>query len=437
MKIFHAVLFSLILQLPLTAVTAERRLMYPGLCSDQSENKKIDAAVESYLLSLPPEQRISQIFLVNIPGNIRYRPIENSEKIDKYTGSSEAPLVPGGAILFGYNISGSAEDTMDFLSSVASYCDEKKICRPYIAVDQEGGYVARLRNVTSRLPSSEQTAKKLSPEQAYEMYSYQARQMHALGFDMNIAPVSEIEDEGNKDFLDTRSYGNSPSAISYSIAAVSAYQSNGIAAVLKHFPGNTNTDPHTGLPEMNFSETELVKKIMEPFFFILASKPDAVLMSHARTSIVDPSSPASLSRSWVTEKLKEDLSYGGLILSDDIFMGALSKNGFPSNIAAVKAIEAGVHVIMLSEKNFSSVALDLLEHAQDNPEFSEKLFEAEKKVIAFKIRCGILTLGKNTDGSYTVKAASDFEQRGSREERIDKFRKNYAAGQEYYDKYCR
>ena len=437
MKIFHAVLFSLILQIPMTFGTAESRLLYPGLCSDQLEDKKIDAAIECYLFSLPPEQRISQIFLVNIPGNIRYRPIENSSKIDKYTGSSEVPLVPGGAILFGYNISDSAEDTMDFLSSVASYCDEKKICRPYIAVDQEGGYVARLRNVTSRLPSSGQVAKKLTPGQAYEMYSYQARQMHALGFDMNLAPVSESEDEGNKEFLDTRSYGNNPSAISYSIAAVSAYQSNGISAVLKHFPGNTNTDPHTGLPEMHFSEHELVKKIMEPFFFILASKPDAVLMSHARTSIIDPSSPASLSRSWVTEKLKEELSYGGLILSDDIFMGALSKNGFPSDVAAIKAIEAGVHVIMLSEKHFSPVALDLLEHAQDNPGFSEKLLEAEKKVIAFKIKCGILRLEKNAGGTYTVKPATDSEQRGSREERIDTFRKNYALGKEYFDKYFR
>ena len=92
---------------------------------------------------------------------------------------------------------------------------------------------------------------------------------------------------------------------------------------------------------------------------------------------------------------------------------------------------------MLSEKHFSPVALDLLEHAQDNPGFSEKLLEAEKKVIAFKIKCGILRLEKNAGGAYTVKPATDSEQRGSREERIDTFRKNYALGKEYFDKYFR
>ena len=392
------------------------------------EKKLIDTAIENYLFSLPEEQRISQIFLVNIDGNTFYQPVEDSSKIDSLTQSNHAPLVPGGVLLFSYNIAGTAEDTIDFISSISAWCEKNNVCRPYIAVDQEGGYVARLKKITSPLPSNENVAKNFSAGQAYELYSLQARQMRALGIDMNLAPVIESENENNKDFLDTRSYGSIASSVSYSIAAVKAYQDNGIGAVLKHFPGNTNTDPHSGLPEIKISEAEILKKMILPFFLILQSSPSAVLMSHAKVNSFDFQNPASLSRIWVTENLKKNLSYSGLILSDDIFMGALANNGFPPDTAAIKTIEAGAHVIMMSDKRFSSVAKDLLLHARDNPDFQEKLTQAEKKVLEFKIWCGILNLKKKSDGTYVIENVSDLKQNGKKENRVKFFYENYDSG---------
>lgn len=402
---------------------------------DSDERQEIDRAITQYLFSLPPEQRISQIFLVNIGGSTVYHPGEDSRLIDTFTGSEKVPLVPGGAILFGYNIADTSEKVMDFMSSVADWCEKNNIVRPYIAVDQEGGYVARLRNITSTLPSCEKVAQKLSPSEAYTLYSYQAKQMRSLGFDMNLAPVAESMNETNRDFLDTRSFGNIVQSIAYSVAAVHAYQSNGVGTVLKHFPGNTNTDPHTGLPEISMTEEQIDKEIMGPFLFMLGSSPSAVLMSHARTKALDPKNPASLSREWVTGKLRGELSYSGLILSDDIFMGALSKNGFPADIAAVSAIEAGVHVIMLSDKNFSSVALTLLKRAKSDSDFADKLVQAEKKVLEFKIECGILNLVKKSDGTFLVVPASNIEQHGTREERLEIFYKNKVEGQDFYKKH--
>ena len=141
---------------------------------DSDERQEIDRAITQYLFSLPPEQRISQIFLVNIGGSTVYHPGEDSRLIDTFTGSEKVPLVPGGAILFGYNIADTSEKVMDFMSSVADWCEKNNIARPYIAVDQEGGYVARLRNITSTLPSCEKVAQQLSASEAYTLYSYQA-----------------------------------------------------------------------------------------------------------------------------------------------------------------------------------------------------------------------------------------------------------------------
>ena len=270
-----------------------------------SQENDLDACLEEYLDSLPPEQAISQIFLVNIQGNEKYSAVE--------WYADGKPLVPGGALFFAYNLGDTIEDTVSFVSSIEKYCIDNSLLRPYLAVDQEGGLVNRLRSLSSTLPSAQKISEMLTPAQAAKLYSIQARQMRAIGFDMNLAPVAESLSEENKDFLDTRSYGDIPHSIVYTMAAVNAYQSNGINAVLKHFPGNTSVDPHTGLPEIDYDENRIEYEFLIPFYFILSSKPSSVLMSHARVPSVD-SSPACLSRVWVTDKLKTQLGFDGLVI---------------------------------------------------------------------------------------------------------------------------
>ena len=245
--------------------------------------------------------------------------------------------------------------------------------------------------------------------------------MRAIGFDMNLAPVAESLSEENKDFLDTRSYGDIPNSIVYTMAAVNAYQPNEINAVLKHFPGNTSVDPHTGLPEIDYDAKRIEYEFLIPFYFILSSNPSSVLMSHARVPAVD-SSPACLSKIWVTDKLKGQLSFTGLVISDDIFMGALADNGYPPEKAAIQAIEAGVHVIMLSEKLFGKVADNLLDHAATDRNFYLSLRNAEKKVLEYKLNTGILKIVEK-DGKKKIVPATMEEQLGPVEKRIEQFNK--------------
>ncbi|MBR7078903.1 MAG: glycoside hydrolase family 3 protein [Treponema sp.] len=390
-----------------------------------SQENDLDACLEEYLDSLPPEQAISQIFLVNIQGNEKYSAVE--------WYADGKPLVPGGALFFAYNLGDTIEDTVSFVSSIEKYCIDNSLLRPYLAVDQEGGLVNRLRSLSSTLPSAQKISEMLTPAQAAKLYSIQARQMRAIGFDMNLAPVAESLSEENKDFLDTRSYGDIPHSIVYTMAAVNAYQSNGINAVLKHFPGNTSVDPHTGLPEIDYDENRIEYEFLIPFYFILSSKPSSVLMSHARVPSVD-SSPACLSRVWVTDKLKTQLGFDGLVISDDIFMGALADNGYPPEKAAIQAIEAGVHVIMLSEKLFGKVAENLMDHAAKDKNFYMNLRKAEKKVLEYKLNAGILKIIEK-DGKKKIVPATMEEQLGPVEKRIEQFKRANKEGMDFYKKY--
>ena len=361
-------------------------------CSVKREEKilmqKKAQALDSYVSSLSLEEKVCQMFIENLEGSRKFVPVEHykdlSDTVDSVSVSKA--LVPGGYIFFSYNLDDKTENVMEFTDSIREYCFNNDIIIPFLAIDQEGGLVNRLRALNGPLPSNERVVQKLDSQKAYRLYELQAVQMRALGFDMNLAPVAEICTEFNKDFLNGRSFGSSEDVKEFGKACVQAYEQNGIATVLKHFPGNTNTNPHTGLPEIKLSMAEL-NDSLEPFYELLNFS-SCVLMSHARTTALDKDIPACLSYEWVTGVLKNKLGYKGIIFSDDIFMGALQDNGYSPEKACVMAVESGVDCIMISEKRFSKAAKVLIQKAREDVAFADRINESVKKILLYKIQKG-------------------------------------------------
>ncbi len=345
-----------------------------------------DEALARYVASLPLEQKIAQMFIENLEGCSKFR---SYETVGAMTGTEDStPLVAGGYIFFSFNIAPDRTQMQTFTNSIRTYCEEYGIIQPYLCVDQEGGWVSRLKKLNPKLPSNEKVAQEFDVSQTYKLYCEQAAGMKDLGFDMNLAPVVEVCTDDNKEFLDGRSFGDLEKVINYGRACINAYENNGIATVLKHFPGNTNTDPHTGLPEIKLSEVELLKSI-ESFRVLVQYNPAAVLMSHARTSAIDNGVPACLSKVWVTDILRNQYGYEGLIFSDDIFMGALADNGYPPEIAAISAVEAGIDCIMISEKRFAKAGKVLYQRALQDKDFARKIDEAVLRILKYKIEAGL------------------------------------------------
>lgn len=346
-----------------------------------------EQTLTEYVKALPLEQKIAQLFIENLEGCTAFR---SYETVGAMTGSDDkTPLIAGGYIFFSFNIADSREQMQDYIKSIRDYCDSHENIQPYLCVDQEGGWVSRLKKLNPKLPSNEEVGKNLDIIEAYKLYEEQAACMRELGFDMNLAPVVEVCTEDNKDFLDGRSFGELNQVITYGRACINAYENNGIATVLKHFPGNTNTDPHTGLPEITLSKTELLKSV-ESFRQLVQYNPAAVLMSHARTAAIDSGVPACLSTVWVTDILRNEYGYEGLIFSDDIFMGALADNGYPPEVAAIRAVEAGVDCIMISEKRFAKAAKVLYNRAKEDAVFEAKIDQAVKRIIKYKLGAGLV-----------------------------------------------
>ncbi len=366
----------------LTHARGQDALQYTKLVKQQKEQ-----AVEDYIDSLPLEEKIAQLFVVNIVGASSFVPVEEN--------------IAGGFLYFGYNIAGTPFEMLSFNQSVIDYCRQHNKIVPFMTVDQEGGYVNRLRSLNGPLPSAQRVSENLNIEQAGFLYSLQAQQMKALGFTMNLAPVAVVCTSDNEQFLDGRSFGNLTQVGLYGSACVQAYESNEIGTVLKHFPGNTNTDPHTGLPEIQWTKQELETQL-DSFRTLVEQNPSAILMSHARVAGYDENNPACLSEYWITKVLRNDFGYNGIIFSDDIFMGALADNGYPPEVAVIAAIEAGIDCIMISEKRINDSVKVLCKKAEQDGQFEEKIDRAVRHIFDYKIKCGFLSLALDDNGKYFV-----------------------------------
>lgn len=362
------------------------RSVQKEIYTSEEDSEKV---FREYLDSFSVHDKVCQLFIENLEGDTVYYPVEKD-------------FIPGGYLFFSYNLKNSAEGIMRFTDSIREWAVKNGEVPPYLALDQEGGFVNRLKVVCGPLPSAQRVASKKDVYASYRLYSSQAKQMASLGFDMNIAPVVEICTSENEEFLHGRSYGSYNDVRLFGTACVNAFENHGVGTVIKHFPGNTNTDPHTGLPEIKLPYESLMESL-KPFSVINRSSPAGALMSHARTTAVDSEVPACFSKKWIKEILSSSFGFEGIIFSDDIFMGALTKLGYPPEEAAVLALQAGVNVIMVSEKRISSTAKVLIKKASQDEEFRKLIDDSFRKVMLFKRNHGIISVEADDAGALFVK----------------------------------
>jgi beta-N-acetylhexosaminidase len=349
---------------------------------DKIQNEKIteggvwrDERLIALMNSMSETQKYTQLFLVNIEGNSRFVPVEFDDDGE--------PVIPGGCLLFAYNIAATEEKVKAFTASIKTYCNERGVVPPYLAIDHEGGSVNRLRAFAPKFPAAWTVAQTLTPQQAEALYYEQGLLLNSLGIHLNLAPVVEIAAAKNESFLGERSYGDAQSVPLYAKAALSGYERAGVASALKHFPVSASDDPHDGAASVDTDSPRLTAALAP--YKLLAGQAAAVLMSHVTIA----GAAAGLSRYWVTDVLRGCLGFDGLIVSDDIYMAALG--GCEPEAAAEKAIEAGVTVLMISEKRFLPALNALKKRAAHDKRFRSMLEEAVLRVLDFKAARGIIS----------------------------------------------
>ncbi len=351
------------------------------------EKKQKEKAFEQYIKQFSDQEKIAQLFMVNIDGLKEY-----SSENDYNEG-----IAAGSYLFFSYNIAPSPASIISFTDSILHYYE--KSIPPLLAIDHEGGMVNRLRSVTSPLPSQFTISQQCTEEEASLLYENAALQLRLLGFTFNLSPVSEPLLSINKDFLQDRSYGSIDAAINFSINMIKSYNKHSVLCAIKHFPGNTNDDPHTALPLITVDEDFFFSNMIYPFEQILKNSTlhTAVLLSHAVIPSITDNKPACFSLELVTDILKDTLGFTGLVLTDDIFMAAIADNGYDSYKAVESALFAGADMIMSSQKRCIHLINHLLERQQYSPVLRKQIEEKFRKIIRIKIETELLRYHKTSN----------------------------------------
>jgi beta-N-acetylhexosaminidase len=325
-------------------------------------------------------QKVGRLFMGGMPG----------PELDPNTISLIKDYHLGGIILFKKNIANPIQ-----LARLCRDIQRVSLLNSgiplFLAIDQEGGRVARLEEPFTRFPGNAAIGESPDPESsALEYAGTTAREMSLVGFNMNMAPVLDVANPDIDAHLQGRSFSDDPLRVAaLGRIVIDTMQQAGIMAVGKHFPGlgRSDRDPHLHLPAVSATLEEMESVHLPPFAGAIEAGVSAIMSSHAVYPALDPGVPATLSRKIMRELLRDKMAFGGLVISDDLEMGAIKKER-PLPEGASDAFEAGIDLLLICRDQ--SLLRKSIEHLRNKllrEEISyERLHESLRRIAEAKNR---------------------------------------------------
>ncbi len=288
-------------------------------------------------MTSPKEMHLGQHLFIGLPG----------ATLGAGTRRVLESVRPGGIVLFARNIDNAAE-----LRALTRTLRTKLAYRPLIAVDQEHGRVNRLRNIIGEAPTIAEIKKSGNMEQAEDFGRTTGHWLHQFGVDIDLAPVLDLElfDVKTDNALRERCWGRTADEVSrWAGAFLEGLEREGYAACPKHFPGlgGAALDSHEKLPTIERTREQLLAEDVVPYLKLMR-RLTAIMVGHGHYPAFDGKKPrpASVSKAIVTELLRNQLGFGGLVLTDDMEMGAISQIR-PFQEAVVDAFDVGADMILV------------------------------------------------------------------------------------------
>ncbi len=263
--------------------------------------------------------------------------------------------------------------------------------KPFISVDEEGGSVTRLKKIIGEYPSHLSLGLKNDENITKEVANYIGNKLKGLGVNMNLAPLADINSNIENPVIGIRAFGDNKEVVTKMVNAMwKGYDEANILPVIKHFPGHgdTNVDSHYGLPTVNTTIEQLKNNELVPFKKCIEDGVNGIMVSHVIINSIDKKYPSSLSKKVMTELLRDEMGYEGLIVTDCFEMGAI-KDNFEIEKSVVKSILAGADIIDVSHtKELQERALKAVVDAVKNGEIKEeiinrsydRIMKAKKKI---------------------------------------------------------
>ena len=338
--------------------------------SELSPEEKVDKLVAN----MSDADKVGQLLMIGIHG----KTLNDDAKfmLNEYR--------VGGIILFDRNME-SKDQVKSLITDINKTGKSAGLTPLFIGIDQEGGAVARMEDQLIKVPPAEEVGKE-SVEQAVSLAKQSGTELKNLGFNINFAPVADLG------LTYGRSFSTNPDeVVRYAGAVGKAYDEAGLWYSYKHFPGigKTDVDLHADTSVVPVSKETLLNEDTKVFVdLIKQSKPNtyAIMVSHAMYPQIDAEHPSSLSKAIITDWLRKDMGYNGVVVTDDMDMGALAKH-YTFGDMAVQSILAGSDILLVCHEyeHMQEAYNGLMKAVKDGRISKERLDESVKRILLMKM----------------------------------------------------
>lgn len=340
---------------------------------------------QKILKEMTLEEKVGQMLLLGVPGT----------SINSTAKAIVTELKAGGIVFFAANLT-SINQATNFTSQLQDEALKTKLKIPLlITADEEGGLVSRLPSGMVTMPGNMALGASRNEHLAAKAYYHTGRQLRALGINMNLAPVLDVNNNPNNPVIGLRSFGSDPLLVgNMGLAALAGLKDAQVGSIVKHFPGHGDTgiDSHYALPIVNKSQKELKEMELAPFQKALAGGAKAVMTGHIEFPALTGGKkvPATLSSEILTDLLRANWSYTGVIATDDLTMKAIT-NYYGQKDAFVMAVKAGVdQLLIVGDLNNQRLAKQAIIDAVQRGEISEKrIDQSVERILALKAELGL------------------------------------------------
>lgn len=327
-------------------------------------------------MTMTLKQAIGQLFMIGIPG----------PEVDSASEALIKQWQIGNIVLFARNLK-DGEQATRLTGQLQQLITGETGLPAYISADQEGGIVLRLVDGATPFPGNMAVGATQQPALAEQVAYAIGTELLALGINMNLAPVLDVNNNPRNPVIGVRSFGTDPERVAeFGRAAVRGYKRAGIVCVAKHFPGHgdTEVDSHTSLPTIHRDLDELAVCELVPFQAAIEEGLDAVMTAHIAFPKLD-NVPATLSRAILTGILREKMGFTGLILTDSMRMAGVAGAHSPGE-AAVMALKAGCDMLLYSAMGeVEEEAVRAVHEAVARGELTEeRIYASAKRIVAAK-----------------------------------------------------
>ena len=342
--------------------------------------------IDELVSELSIEQKVAQLFIVTPEALTGYETVTAAGDTTK-AAIENYPV--GGLIYFSQNIVDETQ-LKSMLANTSFYYNQAGAISPFLTIDEEGGTVARIGNNSSfdvvRFPNMTTIGSSKNTDKAYDVGQTIGSYLSGYGFNMDMAPVADILSNPSNTVIGKRSFGSDAALVADMVAAEClGFYDTGIIPVIKHFPGHGDTaaDSHKGYAYTDKTLDELLSCELIPFQQSIDEGVPAIMVGHISVpNVTEDDTPSSLSHYMITDLLRKQMGFEGVVITDAMNMGAITTE-YSSREAAVAAINAGADIILMPQ-SFNEAYTGILSAVQSGDISEERIDESVYRILKLK-----------------------------------------------------